>query len=132
VLDAADAGLDRRHRAFVAVRVRLDRDVARRRLLDDRADLFLGVDLLARVGVGGPGALGRQNLDPVDAVRQVHLHGAPQFRDRRHARTSGPRTTDRRETPPPRCAADVVAGGDHVGAGDRRRPFTSSWKPTSA
>ena len=118
VLDAAHAGLDRRHRALVAVRVRLDRDVPRRRLLDDRADFLLGVDLLARVGVGRPGAIGRQNLDPVDAVRQVHLHGAPQRRDRGHARHQvgvrriGEKRLLRDSRP------HVVAGGDHVGAGD--------------
>ena len=30
--------------------------------LHDRAHLFLAVDLLARIGIGGTGAVGRENL----------------------------------------------------------------------
>ena len=52
MLDAPHARRDRRVRAFVAMRMRHHRDAARRRFLDDRAQLPLVVDLLARIGVG--------------------------------------------------------------------------------
>jgi hypothetical protein len=72
VLDAADAGLHCRHRAFFAVRVRLDGNVPGRSFLHDRADFVFGVDLLARVGIRCSRSLGCEDLDPVDPVRQVH------------------------------------------------------------
>ena len=54
MLDAAHAGLDGGHRALVAMRVGFDGNVFHRRFLHDRANLFLRVHLLARIGVGRP------------------------------------------------------------------------------
>ena len=58
MLDAAHAGFHRGESAFLAVRVRLDGDALGRSFLDDGAQLGFGVDLLARIGVGGARALG--------------------------------------------------------------------------
>jgi hypothetical protein len=119
MLDAPHAGLHRGHRALVAVCMCLHRDSLRRRLLHDRADLVFRVQLLARIGVSGAGAVGRENFDPHDAVRQVHVHRAPQLLDRRHAghqiRVLG--VVQKRLGRQPR--PDVVARGHDVGP-DRR------------
>jgi hypothetical protein len=85
VLDAAHPGGDGRVRALVAVRVRHHRDATRGGFLDDGAELGLGVDLLARVGVGEPGAFGAARLDPIHAPVEVHAHQGAQLRRRAHA-----------------------------------------------
>ena len=67
VFDFSEAGV-RRSLDESLERMGLDRHVSGRRFLDDGADFVLGVHLLARVGVRGSSALGRQNLDPVIAA----------------------------------------------------------------
>ena len=119
VLDAANARLDRRHRALVAVCVCLHRHVLRRRLLHDRSNFFLGVHLLARIGIRGAGAFSRQDLDPVHAVRQVHLDRTPHLVDRRHPRQEIGVLRVSEECLRRDLRAHVISGGDDVRPGDR-------------
>jgi hypothetical protein len=82
VPDAANPGLHGGHRRRIAVDMRLDRDALRGGLVNDRAHLLLGEVLHARILRDAGPRRRRQDLDPVDAVREVHLHCAPHLLDR--------------------------------------------------
>ncbi len=68
MLDAPDAGAHGGPRSVVTVGVCRHGDAGDRGRLDDRAKLGLRVELLARIGVGEAGPLGRVGLDEVHAV----------------------------------------------------------------
>ena len=85
MFDAAHTGLDCGHCALVPVRVRLDGHISGPGLLDDDADFVLTVDLSTGIGIGCAGTFRCQDLDPVHAVRQIHLHGASDSLNGRYA-----------------------------------------------
>ncbi len=117
MLDTPNAGADRRVGALGAMRVRHHRYVLGSRLDHKDTQLLLGVDLLARIGIGRAGAFGGERLDPVDAARQVGLDGTAQGVGRVHAAHQVTKLRKVDEQFGRHARPHVIAGGDDVGPG---------------
>ena len=71
MLDAANAAENGRAAAFVAMGVAGHGHSAIRRFVDDRFDLGEGHRLFTGIRIGKTRALGRSDLDPINAALQV-------------------------------------------------------------
>ena len=87
---------------------------------DDRGQVGLRVDLLARIGVGRAGALGRQHLDPIHRMSEVHSNESPKRVWRGKAGLEQVAQVGRVEVRlDGRLRPHVVPGGLDVGPGQR-------------